>query len=291
MFSKRNGIRTVIALCLGSGLVATKGLAQPQNITQTPLPTFEAASVKPNNHGGGPYPRLRPGRLVMTYFSVRDLIAFAYGVRTDQIPEGAPWIVSDHYDIEATAEGNTSVNQMGGAMLQALLEDRFKLKLHRETRQLPVYELTVLKGGVKLQPTKAGSCTPFSPNSPPASATVPGTPRLPFCGYPRSGADGLNWTLEGEGISIEALAGSLSRLELRRSVIDKTGLTGSYDVHLKWTLDPLAPAASDSPGVPPAPDGPSIFTSLREQLGLRLESAKGPVEVLVIDHVEKPSEN
>jgi uncharacterized protein (TIGR03435 family) len=256
-----------------------------------PTPTFEVASVKPSRDGG-PYTRVLPGRLVITYSSLRDLIALSYGVRTEQIAEGPSWIASDHYDIEATAVGTTSGSQIAGAMLQALLKDRFKLVLHRETRQLPVYALTVARNGLKLQPAKEGSCTPFSPDAPPLPP-APNAPRLFPCGHPRTGASGLNWTLEGRGISMEALAASLSRVDLHRSVIDKTGLTGTYDVLLKWTVDPLTPAALDNPSAPPAADdlpGP-LFISLREQLGLRIESAKGPVEVLVIDHAERPSEN
>ncbi len=103
----------------------------------------------------------------------------------------------------------------------------------------------------------------------------------------------MNWALNGQGVSMEALAGVLS-FQLNRTVLDKTGLPGSYDAHLQWTEDPLAPGARDNPGAPPAPDdlsGASLFTALREQLGLRMESVKGPVEVLVIDRAEKPTEN
>jgi uncharacterized protein (TIGR03435 family) len=244
-------------------------------------PTFEVASVKPSKGGGGPYNRILPGRLLVTYSSLRDLIAFAYGVRTDQIAEGSSWIVSDHYDIEAKAAGNVAGSQIAGAMLQALLEDRFKLMLHRETRQLPVYELTALKNGLKLQPTKEGSCAPFSSDSPPLPATAD-TPRVPFCG-PRTGRNGVNWVLNGQGVVMEAFAGILS-FHLNKTVLDRTGLTGSYDVHLEWAVDELAPVPDDL-------SGESLFTALREQLGLRLESAKGPVEVLVIDHAERPSGN
>jgi len=271
-------IGTIVALCL-----APMGLAQQAIVAQTP-PAFEAASVKANNRGGGPYSRILPGRFLTTYSSLRDLIAFAYGVRTDQIAEGPPWMASDHYDIEATAAGNHSVSQIAGAMLQSLLEDRFKLVLHRETRQLPVYELTVIKNGLKLQPPKEGNCAPVSPDSPPKPAAS-GAPRLPPCGFPRYGPKGLNWTLDGEEVSMMKLAESLSRVGLGRSVIDKTGLAGSYEMHLKWTADPLNAGPSDDQS------GPSLFAALREQLGLRLDSAKGPVDVLVIDHAEKPSAN
>jgi len=233
----------------------------------------------------------------MTNFSLRQLILSAYGVQDYQISGDPPWLGSGHYDIQAKAQGHISVKQMEGPMLRTLLEDRFKLTLHRETRQLPVYELTVVKGGLKLQGSKEGACTPYSADSPPP-ASAPGAPRPIFCGFPRLGAAGLNRTLEGAGVSMAELASSLSRSELRRTVIDRTGLTGAFDVHLKWIVDAPAgvagPGLSDGSGAALPPEnltGPSIFTALQEELGLKLESTKGPVEVLVIDRVEKPSAN
>jgi uncharacterized protein (TIGR03435 family) len=268
------------------------------SLSQTPSPTahpgFEVASIKPNSSGSGAaYIQPLPGsRLVMKNFSVLQLILSAYGVQSYQISGDPPWISSDHYDIQAKSEGNASVQQMEGPMLQALLEDRFKLMLHRETRQLPVYELTVAKGGVKLERSKEGTCIPYSVDSPPPPPIAPGAPRPNFCGYPRSGGEGLNRTLDGAGVSMTVLASRLSPnyvAQLGRTIIDRTGLIGTFDVHLKWTMDASAGAAS--PGISDDSTGPSIFTALQEQLGLKLESAKGPVEVLVIDHVEKPSAN
>jgi len=178
-------------------------------------------------------------------------------------------------------------------MLQVLLEDRFKLTLHRENRQLPVYELTIGKGGAKLQSSKEGSCTPYSVDSPPPAST-PGAPRPNFCGFHMTPDYGLNRTLDGKGITMAALAANLSRTYvslLGRNVIDRTGLTGGYDVHLKWAMDSLSAPAGLNTAPPSDVTGPSIFTALQEQLGLKLESAKGPVEVLVIDHIERPSVN
>jgi len=174
-------------------------------------------------------------------------------------------------------------------MLQVLLGNRFHLTLHRETRQLPVYELTIGKGGAKLQSSKEGSCTPYSVDSPPP-ASLPGGPRPSFCGFHTTPGD----SLDGKGITMATLAATLSRTyvsPLGRNVIDHTGLTGAYDVNLKWAIDSLSAPAG--PNTTPLSDvtGPSIFTALQEQLGLKLESAKGPVEVLVIDHIERPSAN
>jgi uncharacterized protein (TIGR03435 family) len=279
----------LLLIAVGSAAVA---------LSQTPSPTahpsFEVASIKPNSSGGNAaYIQPLPGgRLVMKNFAVLQLILSAYGVQSYQISGDPPWISTDHYDIQAKSEGNVSVQQMEGPMLQALLEDRFKLMFHRETRQLPVYELTVAKGGIKLERSKEGSCIPYSVDALPPSAPAPGAPRLNYCGYPRSGVEGLNRTLDGVGVGMTVLANRLSpnyAAQLRRMVIDGTGLKGTFDVHLKWTVD--AAAGGVGPGISDDSPAPSIFTALQEQLGLKLESAKGPVEVLVIDHVEKPSAN
>jgi uncharacterized protein (TIGR03435 family) len=246
-------------------------------------PTFEVASIRPNSRGGGTFVQALPGTLAMTNFSLRTLIVFAYGIQGYQISGEPSWISSQNYDIQAKAEGNTSVNQMEGPMLRALLADRFKLVFHRETKQLPVYELTLAKGGVKLQPTKEGSCTPYQTDAPPPPASATGAIQT-FCGYPHLTSSGSNRALDGAGVSMEVLGTNLSRLELRRTVIDKTGLTGTFDVHLKWTIDPGAAPSDNLTGL-------SIYTALQEQMGLKLTSAQGPVEVLVIDHIEKPSDN
>ncbi len=175
-------------------------------------------------------------------------------------------------------------------MLQALLEERFGLVVHREAQQRPVYELFVAKSGAKLQASQEGWCTPYSVDAPPAA--VPGDGRSNFCGFRRAPSDGLNQTLDGQGITLAALAVNLSRsytAVLGRTVVDRTGLTGTFDMQLKWALDPTNGARTDAAA--PELAGPSIFTALQEQLGLRLESARGPVEVLVVDRVERASGN
>ena len=260
-----------------------------QNVTGAK--TFDVASVKPNDVGGRTLVQALPGRLVMTNFALRRLILFAYGVQDYQLSGDPLRAISDNYDIEAKAEGTTSVQEMEGPMLQALLESRFRLILHRETRQLPIYELTVAKGGPKLTPSKEGSCVPYRTDAPPAPVS-PDAPHPNYCGF-RIGADGANRMLDGTGIGMALLATNLSRTynsNLARNVMDATGLSGVFDVHLKWAFDDLTstgPIASD--GLASSPAG--LFTALQEQLGLKLESAKGPVEVLVIDHVERPSAN
>jgi uncharacterized protein (TIGR03435 family) len=114
-------MRTIPMLTLVSLMLPPLGIAQPQ-------PTFEAASIKPNEQGGGPYTRVRPGRLMMTYYSIQELVAFAYGVRTEQV---VGQFLPDRYDIEATTDGVMPGNQMAGPMLQVLLEDRFAFRFHR----------------------------------------------------------------------------------------------------------------------------------------------------------------
>ncbi len=165
-------------------------------------------------------------------------------------------------------------------MLQALLEDRFKLRVHRETREVSVYALTVAKGGPKLQPFKEDSCIPYDSMRPPAQDQ-----KVPkFCGavftVPR--AQGTNRAVEGLGSSLDEFSKMLGGF-LDRPVISKTRISGVFDFHLEYATD-------DGPGAAPL-DGPSIFTAIQEQLGLKLEPTKGPDEFLVIDHVERPSAN
>jgi uncharacterized protein (TIGR03435 family) len=221
------------------------------------------------------------GRLVMRNFSLRGLIQFAYGVKAFQIAGESAWTGSVYYDIQARTEGDFSVNQMEGPMLRALLEERFQLRVHRETRQLPVYELSIAKGGLKMLVTVAGECVPYDANAAPLAAPTPGAPRINYCGYPKAGVTGTNRTLDGAEVSIGVLIANLSRLAVDRAIVDKTGLDATYDVHLEWAADALADDAG----------GTSIFSALQEQLGLKLESVKRPVEVLVIDGVERASAN
>jgi uncharacterized protein (TIGR03435 family) len=173
-------------------------------------------------------------------------------------------------------------------MLQALLEDRFKLRLHRETKELPVYALTVTKNGLRLQKS---SCAPFDFNNPPPPPR-PGE-KLPYvCGSVREGGNPLNWTLDALGMNMSELARNLS-LRLDRTVIDRTGINGTFDVHLEYARE-LPAGAPGTPGDPASTVDTAaspIFTALQERLGLKLESGRGPVEMLVIDHLEKPSEN
>jgi len=250
------------------------GILVAQSRAQSPVARseFEVASIK-RNVSGSTDRLIRPtsGRLSVNNMTLKDLLTFAYEVRDFQISGGPGWINSDHYDIEAKTDGASAPKQMEEPMLQALLENRFSLKVHRETKELPVYELTVAKSGLKLQPTKEGSCITRDPNQ----QLARGQKQSDFCGFLGMGRGSLDAT---KG-SMPDLAMAFSFI-LSRTVVDQTGLTEAFDVHLKFAPDQSADSAN-----------PSIFTAVQEQLGLKLESGKGPVEVLVIDQVERPSEN
>jgi uncharacterized protein (TIGR03435 family) len=208
----------------------------------------------------------------------------AYGV----IPiEGGPdWIHSEAFEIDAKSDGHPSFQMMEGPMMQAILEDRFKLKIHRETRQGPVYELVLGKGSPKLKPYQEGSCIPvvLGRSLPPLTSGEHYCRNMVFPG-------GVDF----EGGTLSMFAGLLN-LILDRPVIDETGIADYFKIKLVFSADDSGarrPAAAD-PGAPAetrASDAPGIFQAIQEQLGLRLAPAKGPVDVLVIDHIERPSEN
>jgi len=231
---------------------------------------------------------------------VRQLIHRAYAVfqtglvnpqaAATPIEGGPAWIDSDRYDITAKAQGDVTVALMGGPMLRTLLEDRFKLKIHREVREVPVYRVTLSKGGFKLKPLPEGSCFLIVPGAERASGP-PDTGGKPFCGEniaPLPQPDQIALEIASYGATMEQFLSTVAvrlaavrHMDSRR-VIDNAGITGRCEFHLKFTLsdDP----SSDS-------TAPSIETALQEQLGLKLESGKGPGEAFVIDSIERPSEN
>lgn len=210
------------------------------------------------------------------------IIREGFNAEDDHIIGLPSWVKSSRYDIEAKVAPEDAPKLKGmkfperRAMLVQLLVDRFGLKYHRETRELPVYELVIAKGGVKMQSAKEQDPTK-------------GRHMLMF------GGPG---DIESTSTKVEPLAHLLAR-QLGRTVLDKTRLTSDYDYMLKWTPDEPAPGMAPQGDAPPAPNdiaaasttGPSLFTALEEQLGLKLESAKGPEEVIVIDHIEQPSAN
>jgi uncharacterized protein (TIGR03435 family) len=254
---------------------------------QSARPQFEVASVKlnPNCPDNQTKEQFSPGRVTVGCIKLKELLQAAYGTFANGTNSGLTHLQIFgepssleplRFDVTAAARADTPMGQMFGPMLQMLLEDRFHLKIHRETRELPVYALTVAKGGAKLQPAKAESCVPVDLNH--ANDAAPN-----FCGRMTGKPSGLHITDDAYGMTMADIAGKFLSNRLDRPVIDKTGLAGIFDAHLEFARDAALSAGSD--------EGPSIFTAVQEQLGLKLSPDKGPVEVLVIDHVERPSEN
>jgi uncharacterized protein (TIGR03435 family) len=171
-------------------------------------------------------------------------------------------------------------------MLLALLEDRLQLAVHRETKQMPVYEIKLLNEPVKMKRSAVVGCIPYRPDAPPPPEAEPGHSRPNFCDYPHLGRKGRNRTLDGNGITIADLANALARAELHRPVIDGTNLTGTFDVHVEWTPNSATGLSGSEP-----PEELSLFTALRDQLGLKLESGRARSEVVVVEQIEKPSGN
>jgi uncharacterized protein (TIGR03435 family) len=245
---------------------------------QSTPPQFEVASIKLNKSADMGYTwRIGAGgRFTGENIPLKFLFTTAYHLKESQISGIPGWADTERYDIVAKGEGNPTQDQMV-AMLQGLLADRFKLRFHQVTREMLVYALVAAKNGAKLQESAEGSCVVPSPGEAPVAS---GQPPPAVCGtyFWRGGqVDGFRITMPQLIVALES--------QLDRPLIDKTGLNGAWDVHLEWTPD-------DRAGNGPGDDaGPSIYTALQEQLGLKLEATKGAVQVLVIDHFERPSEN
>jgi uncharacterized protein (TIGR03435 family) len=244
--------------------------ALAQTSATSPAPGFEAAIIKPVKEPDPNRMRDRTeGRRFTTYnTTLRDLLMMAYQLDPRQITGGPAWVATDEYDIDAVAIDDTQLSQHREEMLQKLLADHFHLTFHREPREMSIYALTIAKDGARL---KAGD---------PASPSNSGCQHLGACTFRND--------------PIAHFARWLQFAVLDRPVVDKTGLTGGYDFTLTWTPDESQftalgmhiPPPADTPNAPPG-----LFTAIQEQLGLKLEPQKIPAEVLVIDHVERPSED
>jgi uncharacterized protein (TIGR03435 family) len=198
------------------------------------------------------------------------LIAAAYNLNSKTISGGPGWIESDHYDIAAVTPGEvrpTRDEQM--SMLRSLLADRFKLTFHREQKEFSIYELEVAKGGPKLKPSTA------PPDDP---------PQLISTVYPQ------RMVLPARNVTMSDLTSLMQRAMLDRPVVDKTGLTGKYDFDLEWAPDETQ-FGGEVPTAPTDAPSPPLFTAIQQQLGLRLEATRGPIEALVVDTAERPSAN
>ena len=246
----------------------------------TPRPKFAVTSVKPTTYccgSGG----VGNGGSLNRGTTLKNLIGTAYVVQEFQISGGPGWIGSDRFDVEGKAEDpNADYGQLR-LMLQSLLEDRFQLQLHREVKESPIYALVVGKGGPKIK-LAADQTSPDVHGPSPIGSSRPNRGALRF--GPGS--------IIGNAAQIPLLVRFLSQ-RLGRIVVDQTGLSGRFDFQLQWAPgigeNPLYPGGDPIP--PGDPSLPSIFAAIQEQLGLKLESTRAPVEVLVIDHVEKPSAN
>jgi uncharacterized protein (TIGR03435 family) len=256
-------------------------------------PRFAVASIKRGAEFTMEVPMsisARPGgRLTTTNAPLGNLIQKAYGVQPYQVV-GPAWINSDGFNIDAKPETNTDQKQMW-LMLQTLLTERFRLQLHRETRELPVFALTATKGGPKLPEPQSSPCNEVMPPRDPS-----GTQRIaPPCG-PGIIKSGTGLAMQGLNLTMAKFTGFLGTL-LGREVVDKTGFTRRFDLHLEFAADdliaglPFHGKPDDSSQAADPAASPSIMIAVQEQLGLKLESTKGPVEVLVIDRAERPTAN
>jgi uncharacterized protein (TIGR03435 family) len=281
------------------------------------LPKYEVASIKPSSAEDGRLMiRMLPSGVELRGVQVQMLLQQAFGVERDRIVGAPDWVRSKHYDFEAkvTPEDAPKLQDLKmeqrNAMLLPILEERFHLKYHHETRELPMYALMVAKGGPKLAETKPGNPMPDlegAPARPEAPMPPPGSPGAPA--KPDGPAAPGNRPMIGEGMrmrpgefvahggTVELLRHALANM-VGRTVVDKTGLTGRYDYTLNWTPDEAMPGPGGGPnggpprgGPPIDPNGPTLFTALEEQLGLKLQSEKGKVDVIVIDHIDLPTEN
>jgi uncharacterized protein (TIGR03435 family) len=254
---------------LGKLLLASLAILTPDvraQSTPQPNPAFDAASIKPAKAGVRGYSiRPLPGRLSASNTTLGQLVAEAYHVYDFQVSGGPKWLNTDRYDIEAKAAGDAkpSEAQLRG-MLQKLLADRFSLAVHREIKELPVYALEVGKGGPKFQPSKGSDEPPM------------------FRVFQRR-------QITAARAPLAYLVEALSFL-VGRPVVDQTGLDGKYDYKLDWTPDETQ-VRSDEAAPQVEGNVPSLASAIQEQMGLRLQSQKGPVELIVIDRAEMASVN
>jgi bla regulator protein blaR1 len=285
-----------VAVPIVFGLVnATPGRAQSQDQNTSAIPrAYENISIKSSPINPDKSVRAMvsilsgPDRFKTTNFTLHALTGRAYEVEDDQVSGGPSWVNSERYDIEAKIDKSVADDlqklspdqrfRERKRMLQALLTDRFKLTLHRETKELPVYELIVASSGSKLQEAKPGETYPNGIKDLSGRATA---------GLIKTGPGEIT----GQGVPIASLVRQFTQ-QLGRIVVDKTGLTGTYDFTIKWPPVESQATIGGHQGTP-SPEGSEspIFTAIQDQLGLKLESQIAPVEVLVIDHAEQPTQN
>lgn len=265
------GMSMTILPLASAAAMAQSGSGGQGDVTPKQM-AYDVVSIRPSEPGpSNRWHRMTADGISMG-MSLKAMIIAAYSIQTDGQISGLPgWTVNAQFDVEAKMDPDAAASlakqpqdeqtKQRQLMLQTLLADRFGLKVHHETRELPVYRLVIAKSGLKMQKTLAEE----SP-----------------------GVNGGRGQFTARGISIEVLGLMLS-MRLERPVVDKTGLTGSYDAILRWTPDDAA-GPSQISGTS-LDSGPSFFTAVQEQLGLKLEPSKEPMDTIVVDHVEAPSEN
>jgi uncharacterized protein (TIGR03435 family) len=280
--------------------------AQTTQSPDTVAPAFEVVSVKANRTGapGGSFV-MPPGRFTATNLPLRVLITNAYRLSFFQVVGGPDWVSTDRFDIVAKAPDGGPPEQTR-AMVRTLLRERFRLVVHMETRDTPIYSLVTARTDGRLGPNLKRStmdCGPIRAQRAEATAAAararggrvpvpaaPGPNEPVVCGMRAGGRGGATLTYRAGNITMTALANAL-RPYVGREVVDRTGLTGEFDFNLQFSAPPAA--GQPDAGIPVAPldDAASIFTALQEQLGLKLDSTRGPVELMVIDRAERPAEN
>jgi uncharacterized protein (TIGR03435 family) len=293
---RKNSVALLAAIAAALASVALPRAQAPQT---NPSPEFEAASVKRSDpSAAGQRLGFAPGgRFSAVNVPLRQLIAAAYGT-PQPLPSflvlgGPDWLDKDRFDIVAKAAGDPQPGPNGPPpemflMMRTLLAERFKLMVHRETRPQPIYALVKARADGKLGERIHASTFDCSTLAAAARAgTPPPGPDAPFCGL-RAGPG----RMQGGSASMSMFATSLSR-GVNRLVQDQTGLVGTFDFVMEYTPDQAPPPGTAfAPAGAPAPtDGPSIFAALQEQLGLKLQSTTAPVDVMVIDAAERPTEN
>jgi uncharacterized protein (TIGR03435 family) len=278
--------------------VSTMALAQQPSGGQT----FDVATIKENKSGPGPafaLMLLPGGRVFAQNVSVRDLVRAAHALEESQLEGGPAWTRSTRFDLEARAGGDVTIDT-ARAMTQKLIAERFRLAAHTETRQLPLYELVMARDDRSLARGIRASGQDCAPVTLPSG--MPPAPPPPAGGGIPIGTGGfgcpsglLPGHLSLRSVDMPAFASVLWRRAVHRPIVDRTGLTGRFDIDLTYLpeLENInGRPASDSPFLPAQVTGaPSVFTAVQEQLGLKLEAARGPVEVMVIDRIERPTEN
>lgn len=298
----RRNATLLTAACLV--VAAHSGAAQapaPKSTDAAPPAVFDAASIKPQAPSSDGNIRMMVqfppnGRFTGVGLTVKRLICIAYDLNDFQVLGGPNWIDSDRYDVQATP-GSALEEQLQKMksdesslvkrqMMQALLADRFKLTLHHDTKELPIFSLVVAKGGSKLHETKPDDANIDAANAP---------PHPPGKGWMRMSFQSTAIELTAQAMAMDGLARQLA-MQLGSTVQDHTELTGTYDFTLRFTPNDAGavvpdPGGSGASGSIADNAGTSVFAALEDQLGLKLESKKGPVDVVVVDHLEKPSDN